>query len=95
MAKSDKFSSKVPALADYKPSFVNEDGEITDVDKVIKVVHTLMSDKAKAQDAREDALAEAVAVTEERDGLQEKLDDCCKPHDICFCSTIMMLPLPN
>ena len=75
MAKSDKFSSKVPALADYTPSFVNEDGEITDAKAVVKLVHNLMTDKAKAQDAREDALAEAVAVAEERDGLQEKLDE--------------------
>lgn len=75
MAKSNKFSSKVPALADYKPSWVNEDGEITDVDAVLKVVHTLMVDKAKAQDAREDALAENKELAQERDALQEKVDD--------------------
>lgn len=75
MAKSNKFSSKVPALADYKPSWINEDGEITDVQAVLKVVHTLMVDKAKAQDAREDALAEVKEVTAARDELQEKVDD--------------------
>jgi hypothetical protein len=75
VAKSNKFSSKVPALADYKPSWVNEDGEITDVDAVLKVVHTLMVDKAKAQDAREDALAENKELAQERDALQEKVDD--------------------
>lgn len=75
MAKSTKFSSKVPELADYKPSFVNEDGEVADTDAAIKAFHTLMVDKAKAQDAREDALAEIKQTVQERDALQEKVDD--------------------
>lgn len=79
MAKSDKFSSKVPALADYKPSFVNEDGEIEDVEAAIKVFHTLMVDKAKAQDAREDAQAETKQTAQERDALQKQLDDKADP----------------
>jgi hypothetical protein len=79
VAKSNKYSSKVPALADYKPSWLNEDGEITNVDAAIKAVHTLMVDKAKAQDAREDALAENKELVQERDELQEKVDDKNSP----------------
>lgn len=78
MAKSNKFSSKVPALADYKAPWVNEDGEV-DVEAAKKAVHTLMVDKAKAQDAREDALAEVQEVTSERDELQTKLDSKTDP----------------
>jgi hypothetical protein len=79
VAKSNKYSSKVPALVDYKPSWLNEDGEITNVDAAIKAVHTLMVDKAKAQDAREDALAENKDLAKERDELQEKVDDKNSP----------------
>lgn len=75
MAKSTKFSSKVPALADYKPSFVNEDGEIENAEAAIKAFHTLMVDKAKAQDAREDVLAENKDLAQERDELQTKVED--------------------
>lgn len=79
MAKSNKYSSKVPALADYKPSWVNEDGEITNVEAAIKAIHTLMVDKAKAQDAREDALAENKDLAKERDELQEQVDNKNSP----------------
>lgn len=75
MAKSTKFSSKVPELAEYKFTFVNEDGEIADVEAAKKAFHTLMVDKAKAQDARDDALAENAKTVQERDELQEKVDD--------------------
>lgn len=79
MAKSTKFSSKVPSLSEYKFTFVNEDGEIEDVEAAKKAFHTLMVDKAKAQDAREDAQAEVATVTAERDELQTKLDDKAAP----------------
>jgi hypothetical protein len=77
--KSNKFTSKVPDLTDYKPSFVNEDGEITDVKAAIKAFHTLMVDKAKAQDAREDAQVETTEITAERDSLQSKIDSSTDP----------------
>jgi hypothetical protein len=73
VAKSNKFSSKVPALEDYKPSWVNADGEV-DVDAALKAAHTLMLDKAKAQDAREDAVAETKEAQSQATELQEKLD---------------------
>lgn len=80
MAKSNKFSSKVPALADYAlPSWINEDGEVTDVEAARKALHTLALDKAKAQDAREDALAQVQEVTVERDELQKVVDDKTAP----------------
>ena len=80
MAKSTKFSSKVPALDDYKlPSWINEEGEVTDLEAAKKALHTLALDKAKAQDAREDALAEAKEVAVERDTLQTELDSKADP----------------
>lgn len=79
MAKSNKFSSKVPSLAEYKFPFLNEDGEIEDVESAKKAFHTLMVDKAKAQDAREDAQAEVATVTAERDELQKVVDDKASP----------------
>jgi hypothetical protein len=80
MAKSTKFSSKVPALDDYKlPSWINEEGEVTDLEAAKKALHTLALDKAKAQDAREDALAQVAEVTVERDELQTKVDDKTAP----------------
>lgn len=75
VAKSNKYSSKVPSLEQYKFPFLNEDGEIEDVEAAKKAFHTLMVDKAKAQDAREDAQAEVATVTAERDELQTKVDD--------------------
>lgn len=75
MAKSTKFSSKVPSLADYQFTFMNEDGEIENPEAVKKAFHTLMTDKAKAQDAREDVLAEKTELAQERDELQTKVDD--------------------
>jgi hypothetical protein len=78
VAKSNKFTSKVPALEDVTLAFVNEDGTV-DEEKAKKVLHTLMTDKAKAQDAREDAVAETKETATERDELQTKLDDKSDP----------------
>lgn len=78
MAKSDKFSKKVPSLADYKAPWVKEDGTV-DVEAAKKAFHTLMVDKAKAQDAREDALSEKQEVTSQVADLQTKLDDKSDP----------------
>lgn len=76
--KSNKFSSKVPALSDLEAKWVNEDGEV-DVEAAKKAMHTLMVDKAKAQDAREDALEDAKEVTAERDDLKTKLESKADP----------------
>lgn len=77
MAKSTKYTEKVPKLEDYKAPFVTGEGEDreVDVDAAIKAVHTLMLDKAKAQDAREDAVAEVKEIGAARDELQAKVDD--------------------
>ena len=77
MAKSTKYTSKVPALADYKAPWIKGEGDEreVDIDAALKAFHTLMTDKAKAQDAREDALAEVAERTTERDELQAKVDD--------------------
>lgn len=77
MAKSTKYTSKVPKIEDYKAPFVTGEGDEreVDVDAAIKVVHTLMLDKAKAQDDREDAKAELTERTAEVTDLQAKVDD--------------------
>lgn len=78
MPKSTKYQEKVPKLEDYKPSWlkVGEDGEQTvDVAAALKAAYTLTVDKAKAQDAREDATADAAVVTTEKDALQALVDD--------------------
>lgn len=74
MAKSDKFTSKVPKLEDVTLAFVGEDGTV-DEEKARKVLHTLMADKAKAQDAREDATAEVTEQKSKGAELQKQLDD--------------------
>lgn len=75
--KSKKFVEKVPKLEDYKPSFITGEGEDreVDVDAALKALHTLMTDKAKAQDAAEDVKADLAERTTERDDLQAKVDD--------------------
>jgi hypothetical protein len=73
VSKSDKFTSKVPTLEELKPSWVNADGEV-DVEAAKKAIHTLMLDKAKAQDAREDALTETKEAKSQATELQEQLD---------------------
>lgn len=78
MSKSNKFTSKVPALEELKPSWVNADGEV-DVEAAKKAIHTLMLDKAKAQDAREDAVAEKKEAESQAAELQTQLDDKAGP----------------
>lgn len=78
MAKSDKFTSKVPKLEDVTLAFVSEDGTV-DEEKARKVLHTLMADKAKAQDAREDALAEVKEQESKVTELQSQVDDKSGP----------------
>lgn len=78
MAKSDKFTSKVPALAELVAPWVSEDGEV-DIEAAKKAIHTLMVDKAKAQDAREDALAEKREAESQATELQAELDKKSDP----------------
>lgn len=78
MAKSKKFQQQVPALEELKPSWVNADGEV-DVEKAKKAIHTLMLDKAVAQDAREDALAGKKDAESQAAELQKTLDEKSDP----------------
>lgn len=77
MPKSTKFVSKVPKLEDYKPSFITGEGDDVevDVDAALKALHTLMLDKARAQDVAEDLKASEAEVIAERNELQAKVDD--------------------
>jgi hypothetical protein len=77
MTKSTKYQEKVPKLEDYKAPWLKEvDGEqVVDVPAALKAIHTLMVDKAKAQDAREDAAADTKIAEEAAAELQAKVDD--------------------
>lgn len=78
MPKSDKFTAKVPKLEDITLNWVDSEGNV-DEEKAKKALHTLMLDKAKAQDAREDALADKKAVESQRDEATKALEDKADP----------------
>lgn len=78
MAKSNKYTSKVPKLEDVTLNWVDSEGKV-DEEKAKKALHTLMTDKAKAQDAREDALVEVKEQGSKVAELQKQLDDKSDP----------------
>ena len=82
MAKSTKHTENVPALSDYRAPWETESGEETDVNKpkLKSYIHGLLLDKAKAQDAREDAKAEVETVTAERDDFKEQAANANGPE---------------
>ncbi len=70
-----KHIDSVPKLADFKAPWESEQGEVEiDKPKLRTWIHNLLTDKAKAQDAR-DAEAEKVKTVEaERDQLKSEVD---------------------
>lgn len=82
MAKSTKHTENVPALSEYRAPWETESGEETEVNKpkLKSYIHGLLLDKAKAQDAREDAKAETEAVTAERDEAKEQAANANGPE---------------
>jgi hypothetical protein len=82
VAKSTKHTENVPSLSDYRAPWETESGEETEVNKpkLKSYIHGLLVDKAKAQDAREDAKAEVEAITAERDEFKEQAANANGPE---------------
>lgn len=82
MAKSTKHTENVPSLSDYRAPWETESGEETEVNKpkLKSYIHGLLVDKAKAQDAREDAKAEVETITAERDDFKEQAANANGPE---------------
>lgn len=70
-----KHIENVPSLKDFRAPWESETGEAEiDKDKLKKFIHNLITDKAKAQDARDEEVEKAKAIETERDELKETLD---------------------
>jgi hypothetical protein len=69
VAKSTKHKDSVKPLPDFRAPWENEAGEAGEIDpdKLKRYIHGLLVDKASAQDAREDALADVATANTERD----------------------------
>lgn len=76
MAKSTKHQENVPQFDAFRAPWETETGAEAEIDKakLKRYIHGLVVDKAKAQDAREDAQAEVEALTTERDDLKARAD---------------------
>lgn len=66
----------VPDLSEFRPPWESADGTVNEVDveKLKKYVHGLTRDKAKAQDAREEALEKIKSLEAEKGELQSKVN---------------------
>lgn len=71
-----KHIDNVPKLTEFRPPWITEDGTEVDVDKdrLKKYIHNILTDKAKAQDARDEAVDSGKVVETERDTLKEQVD---------------------
>ncbi len=69
-----KFLDAVKSLEDFRAPWETESGGEVEIDKAAlrRYIHNLQVDKAKAQDAREDAAAALKTVTAERDTAKEE-----------------------
>lgn len=71
-----KHIDNVPKLAEFRPPWTTEDGTEVDIDKdkLKKYIHNLVTDKAKAQDSRDEAVEKVTSVEAERDELKEQVE---------------------
>lgn len=71
-----KHIDSVPSLAKFRPPWITEDGTEVEIDKdkLTKYIHGLVSDKAKAQDSRDEAVEKLTATETERDEYKEQVD---------------------
>lgn len=72
-----KHIDNVPALAEFRPPWITEDGNEVEIDKdkLKKYIHGLVTDKAKAQDARDDEATKVKDLTGQVDTLQKQVDE--------------------
>lgn len=74
MAKSTKHKDAVKPFDEFRAPWETADGSEADIDKpkLKRYIYGLVTDKANAQDAREDALADVATITAERDEAKEQ-----------------------
>lgn len=74
MAKSTKHKDSVKPFDEFRAPWETADGSEAEIDKpkLKRYIYGLVTDKANAQDAREDALADVEAITAERDEAKEQ-----------------------
>jgi hypothetical protein len=77
VAKSTKYQSTVKPFSEFRAPWETESGTEAEIDKpkLKQYIYNLVTDKAKAQDAREDALADVETLTAERDEAQKQAAD--------------------
>lgn len=77
MAKSTKHTDAIKAYDEFRAPWETADGSEAEIDKpkLKRYIYNLVSDKAKAQDAREDALADLQTVEAERDEAKAQAAD--------------------
>lgn len=77
MAKSTKHQDAVKAYDEFRAPWETADGSEAEIDKpkLKRYIYNLVTDKAKAQDSRDDALADVETVTAERDEAKEQAAD--------------------
>lgn len=76
-----KHVDNVPKLEDFRPPWVNAQGEESEINKdtLKKFIHNLLTDKAKAQDSRDVALEKVTAAEAERDEFKAEIDSKADP----------------
>lgn len=74
MAKSTKHQDAVKAFDEFRAPWETADGSEADIDKpkLKRYIYNLVTDKAKAQDSREDALADLQTAEKERDEAKDE-----------------------
>jgi uncharacterized protein (DUF3084 family) len=77
VAKSTKHTDAVKAFDEFRAPWETADGSEAEIDKpkLKRYIYNLVTDKAKAQDAREDALADLQTAETERDEAKAQAAD--------------------
>lgn len=75
-AKSTKHVEAVPAFDQFRAPWESEGGTDAEIDKpkLKRWIHNILVDKGKAQDSRDDAVADLEEVTAERDDFQKQAE---------------------
>ncbi len=82
MAKSTKHQETVKSLEEFRAPWETADGSEAEIDKpkLRRYLHGLLVDKAKAQDSREDAIAELAETEKELETAQSDLEKANGPE---------------
>ena len=76
-----KHVDKIPKFDDFNAPWENAQGEESEIDKgkLKKFIHNLLTDKAKAQDSRDEALEKVTTTEAERDEFKAEVDSKADP----------------